>query len=112
MNSYPVQDERPLRVIAFLQSKMNISLALKPKLTIPICMLGFMILSKESSRREHLFDEMNHCTETGQLQMVLLCLLMGGTLLSQFLSPERKPTILRAVQLACPLTIFAWVVWI
>ena len=63
MNNYPVQDSKPLKFIAALESKLNFPIALRPKLTIPIIILFYLVATKASSRREYLFDEINHCSD-------------------------------------------------
>lgn len=80
-------------------------------MTLPICLLLYLILTKECSRSEYLYDEINHCNNATYVQVILLVLLISGSFMSQFLH-ERRAAIIKWVQVGCPLVILAWVVWL
>ncbi len=82
INVYPQQDAQPSFIVTFISRKLNLSINLRAKLTIPIVILMHTLLYRESSRREYLFDQLNQCQSASLIQTVLVCLLITGVIVS------------------------------
>ena len=111
MSRYPAQGGQPIAPIATLQAWLNAPISFTPKFTLPILLLIGALLSKEGSRREHLFDQINHCEDATLLQAALLALLASAAVACQFLG-EKRGALVRAVQWASPAPILGWAWWL
>lgn len=112
MNNYPVINAKPLKIISYIESKLNSSFSWRPKLALPIIITFYLMVTKKSSRQEYLFDEINHCAFFNWVEVTLMGLLMVSSFLSQFMAEEKKGMLLRGVQLGCPLVVLGWVIYL
>lgn len=112
INKYPQQDTQQLYVFNYLETKFNVFITLRLKLTIPIAILMQALLTRENSRKEYLFDQIYQCQTATTIQSILIYFLFGSAFLSQLMSQGLKSKALLMLQLCCPLVCIGWVIWL